>query len=278
MTHRGIHLDGRSTVAPTPGPAPMLQWLAVDRLVIDDDYQRPLGRWNWLAIEKIASHFHWSRFSPVLVAPVAGGLFAVIDGQHRVHAAALCGMVEVPAMVVQVDLAAQATAFALVNSQTIKVTGFHIYKAALAAGEDWAVRSHAAVTGAGCVLMTYNSSSALKKPGEVYCLALIRKLVEAGQDRAITAGLAAIRAVPGLDRPVVYSDFMLRPWLTAVAEAHCPPVPVLTRALTAQSPFKVIERATATMGAGHNKATLARTAMLRQIMDAGLHAGGDVAA
>ncbi len=35
MTHRGIHIDGRAVAAPNPGPAPMLQWLAIDRLVTD---------------------------------------------------------------------------------------------------------------------------------------------------------------------------------------------------------------------------------------------------
>lgn len=149
MTHRGIHIDGHPSFAPEPGPAPMLQWLPLDRLVIDEAYQRPLGRGNWKSIESIASNFQWSRFAPVLVAPIQGGLFAVIDGQHRTHAAALCGLTEVPAMVVQVGIEEQSRAFAWVNSQTVRVTMFHIYKAALSAREDWAVRSDAAVSGGG---------------------------------------------------------------------------------------------------------------------------------
>jgi hypothetical protein len=149
MTHRGIHIDGRAVAAPNPGPAPMLQWIAVDRLVIDDAYQRPLLPGNWKAIEKIAQNFQWSRFSPVLVAPVTGGLFAVIDGQHRVHAAAICGITDVPAMVVQVGIEEQSRAFAWVNSQSIRVSVFHIFKAAFSAGDDWAVRADAAVSGGG---------------------------------------------------------------------------------------------------------------------------------
>jgi len=149
MTHRGIHVDGRATFVPEPGPAPMLQWLPLDRLVIDEAYQRPLGPGNWKSIERIAANFQWSRFAPVLVAPIQGGLFAVIDGQHRSHAAALCGIAEVPAMVVSVGVEEQSRAFAWVNSQTIRVTLFHIYKAALSAREDWAVRADAAVSGGG---------------------------------------------------------------------------------------------------------------------------------
>jgi ParB-like nuclease domain len=149
MTHRGIHVDGRPIFAAEPGPAPMLHWLPIDRLIIDEAYQRPLGRNNWLAIEKIAANFQWSRFGPVLVAPITGGLYAIIDGQHRCHAAAMCGITEVPAMVVQVGIEEQSRAFAWVNSQTIKVTLFHVYKAALAAKEDWAIRADAAVAGGG---------------------------------------------------------------------------------------------------------------------------------
>jgi hypothetical protein len=90
----GLAEGARATFALPAGAAfgdrnpAMLQWLALDRLVIDDAYQRPLLPGTWKSIEKIAANFQWSRFSPVLVAPIAGGLFAVIDGQHRVHAAA----------------------------------------------------------------------------------------------------------------------------------------------------------------------------------------------
>ena len=265
MTHRGIHIDGRAQVAPNPGPAPMLQWLPIDRLVIDDAYQRPLLAGNWKAIEKIAAHFQWSRFSPVLCAPIAGGLFAVIDGQHRVHAAAICGITEVPAMVVHVGIEEQSRAFAWVNSQSIRASVFHIFKAAFSAGDDWAVRADAAVSGGGCRLMRANASSSLKKPGEVYAIGLIRSLIEAGQDRAISAALSAMRAVPSMDRPVCYTDFILRPWINAVAASHCPPHGVLVRALEARNPFKVIEGALASLDRSVPQAVKAREALRMMI-------------
>jgi hypothetical protein len=265
MTHRPIDIGDRATLPANPGPAPMLQWLAVDRLVIDDAYQRPLLPGNWKAIEKIAANFQWSRFSPVLVAPVTGGLFAVIDGQHRVHAAAICGIPEVPAMVVQVGIEEQSRAFAWVNSQAIRVSVFHVFKAAFSAGDDWAVRADAAVSGGGCRLMRSKASSSAKRAGEIYAIGLVRSLVEAGHDRAITAALAALRAVPTLDRPVVYSDFILRPWINAVAASHCPPHRVLVRALEARDPFKVIEQAQANLDRSIRQAVKAREALRRQI-------------
>lgn len=243
MTHRGIHIDGRPTFTPTPGPAPMLQWIALDRLVIDEAYQRPLGPANWRLIEKIAAHFQWSRFAPVLVAPTHGGLFALIDGQHRSHAAALCGLAEVPAMVVDATTEEQSRAFAWVNGQTVRVNQFQIFKAALTAREDWAVRADQAVSAAGCRLMSYNESGKNKMAGQLYCINLVRKLIEAGHDPYLTAALAAVRAVPTVDKTPAYSDFFLRPWIGAGIEAKCLDVDALARVLSRRNPFKTIEAA-----------------------------------
>ena len=122
-----------------PGPAPMLQWIRIEQLVVDDSYQRDLKAGNWKTIQRIAEAFRWSRFSPVFVAPVEGGRFAIIDGQHRTHAAAICGFAEVPCQVVQMSLEEQAASFAAVNGLVTKVTLQQIFKAALTAGETWAI-------------------------------------------------------------------------------------------------------------------------------------------
>jgi hypothetical protein len=61
------------------GAAPMLQWLKIADLYVDPTYQRPIvgkGRRN---VDHIARAFSWSCFAPVVVAPVEGGKFAIID-------------------------------------------------------------------------------------------------------------------------------------------------------------------------------------------------------
>jgi hypothetical protein len=243
MTLRGIDIAGRERVTAEAGPAPMLQWIGLDKLVIDDRYQRPLAKGNWKSIETIAANFRWSRFGPVLVAPVEGGMFAVIDGQHRVHAAALCGIGEVPAMVVQVGTEEQSKAFAWINSQAVRVTVFHVFKAAIAAREDWAVRAEAAVAEAGCRLMTYNTTGSMKQPRQVYCIGFIRKQIEAGHDWAVTLACKSVSATPSLgDRAVAYTDYLLRPWILAIVDSGCRDLPTLVRALSESNPFKVIER------------------------------------
>lgn len=245
MTHRQIDIGTRATVAADPGPAPMLQWVRIADLILDDSYQRPLGQANWKAIQRIAANFLWSQFQPLLVAPIEGGRFAIIDGQHRAHAAMLCGIAEVPAVAVQVGRAEQSRAFAWVNSQTIKVSAFHVLKAALTAEEDWALRADRAVSDAGCRLMTYHASAANKKPGEVYCVTLIRRLIDQNMDAEITAALAGLLACPAMDRPVAYSDYILRDWIPAVAETPVRNAQTLAEALALRNPFKVIEEARA---------------------------------
>lgn len=200
------------------GPAPMLQWIPVDQLVIDDSYQRELKPGNWRAIMHIAEHFRWSRFSPVLVAPVEGGKFAVIDGQHRTHAAMLCGVAEVPCQVVQMDRREQAASFAAVNSAVTQVTLWNIYKAALAAGEVWALTCKKACEDAGCVLMTRNATTAEKKPGEIYAIHLIRRPVEAGRADSVTLALSGVRRSEFGQAAEAYSNEILKPLLSAVCD------------------------------------------------------------
>ncbi len=220
MNWRPVSVAHLSPVALRDQPAPQIMWVAIAQLVIDERYQRPMAARNWQAVQQIAEAFDWARFSPLLVAPVEGGRYAVIDGQHRAHAAALCGIEAVPASVVLVPAAAQALAFVQVNTRAIKVSPHQVYRAALVAGEAWALASRDAVAAAGCQLMDHQNVLARnKKPGQVYALAVVRDLVARGQARAVTAGLAALRAIEGGGSTDValYDGALLYPWLTAVA-------------------------------------------------------------
>ena len=124
-------IDNDRPHAVNPGAPPMLDWIEIDKLVVDEDYQRELKKANWAAIRRIASCFRWSRFSPVFVAPVEGGKFAIIDGQHRTHAAAICGFKTVPCQIVQMSKDEQAASFAAVNGMVTKITSLQLFKAAL---------------------------------------------------------------------------------------------------------------------------------------------------
>src|SRR5690606_32810569 len=201
-----------------PGPAPMLQWIAIDKLVVDDSYQRELKIGNWKAIEKIAGSFKWSRFSPVFVAPVEGGRFAIIDGQHRTHAAAICGMAQVPCQIVQMNLQEQAASFAAVNGLVTKVTLFQIFKAALTADEPWATECAAICAAANCRLMTSNASADAKRAGDVNAIAWIRNFREKGQGSLVTFALSHLRKADCGAEPGMWSNDVLKSFICAVVD------------------------------------------------------------
>jgi hypothetical protein len=136
--YRNINVSHLLGATPQPQAVPSLQWVNIADLVIDERYQRPMGPRNWAAVQKIANCFDWAQFSAVQVAPIIGGKFAVIDGQHRVHAAALCGFEQVPALVVLVPEGAQARAFVGMNASAIRLTPTQMYRAALSVREVWA--------------------------------------------------------------------------------------------------------------------------------------------
>ena len=216
---RAIDISGQAAVnrdGVGAGAVPELRWLPISDLVIDDRFQRPLAVKNWLAIRRIAEGFSWGKFAPVVVSPIVGGKYSLIDGQHRTHGAALAGFDTVPAMIVVLAPTDQAASFAAINGNVTAMSAFHIYKAALAAETGWAIRARDAVAAAGCELMTYHPSTANKRPREVYAIQLVRRFVEKGQADVVRAGLGALSALPGV-KADHFVNSVLDPWFLALA-------------------------------------------------------------
>jgi len=205
------------------GERPNLGWVEIARLRIDDRYQRPLADHGWRAINRIARNFDWTLFSVVDVAPVGNGLFAIIDGQHRVHAAAMAGVDKVPVRIVAVPVRDQARAFMGINGNVTAITPFHVLRASLAAGEPWAVEADQAIARAGCRLMVSNASTVTKNPGEIYAVQWVRGLVEREDQISASAlavmevALASLRASrEGGTNPAAWAHVVLRAWYSAV--------------------------------------------------------------
>ena len=216
MTFRAITIGDRPQLVAKPGPLPELTFLPIAKLMIDGDYQRPLNPANWKAIEKIAEAFDWAHFTPVIAARSDEGMFSVIDGQHRTHAALLIGAASVPAMIVNLTEAQQARAFSAINGQVTAISGFHIYRAALVAMEPWALACREVVAQGGCEMMTYQPSAASKKPRQIYTISLIRRHVDAGRGAMVSAGLRAMTVCSDADDPVIWQNSFLSPWLQAL--------------------------------------------------------------
>lgn len=217
--YRAVKLFGPLEDDVDAGAAPQLAWLEIDSLVVDETYQRDLKPGNVKTIRKIARNFRWSMFSPVFVSPVEGGKYAIIDGQHRTHAAALCGFSQVPCQIVPMSGAEQAAAFAAVNGMVTKVTSWQIFKAALAAGEDWAIDAQNCARAGNCQLMTSNKTSLEKKPGEIFAVMRFREVMQRqGSPRLSQALRCLMRLETFSTVPQAWDNTVLFPCLSALCQ------------------------------------------------------------
>lgn len=166
----------------------MLQWLAITDLVVDERYQRPIYGAGQKNVREITKGFRWSKFAPLIVAPVAGGKFAVIDGQHRATAAALHGIETVPAQVIIADEIEQAAAFKAINGQVTRIHRLAVQHAALLAGDQDALEVKLACDAAGVTILRYPVAATSIKPGETLALGAISDgLKTYGRDVLVTA-------------------------------------------------------------------------------------------
>ncbi|MFG1184334.1 DUF6551 family protein [Xanthobacter aminoxidans] len=170
------------------GPVPMLQWIEVEKLVVDSGYQREMSTRGQSNVRRIAEGFDWSKFAPVIVAPVEGGRFAVVDGQHRTTAAMLRGFETVPCQVVQADRAKQAEAFAAVNGHVTKIQPQQIFYARLTAGDPQAL-AIAEVCAAAEVSISRKSLGRHRvRKGQTQSVAALQQCLDKfGRDTLITA-------------------------------------------------------------------------------------------
>ena len=173
--------------------------LPLDRLVIDERYQRPVTEKGRASISRILAKFDWRKFTPVVVVSVGGGYYAIIDGQHRATAALMHPDIDmVPCMVVEATLAEAAETFAAINGQVTSVMVGQVFRARLASGEAAAVEVADACATAGVTLLPHkhvvpmarlrSDARSQWKVGETLAVATVERAFKAfGRDTLITA-------------------------------------------------------------------------------------------
>ncbi len=193
-----------------PGPAPMLQWISIADLVVDEAYQRPLAGAGRTNVRRIARDFCWTMFAPVVVSPIEGGKYAIVDGQHRTTAAALRGVEAVPCQVVIADARAQAAAFRAINGQVTAMNALALHRASLASGDPAAKAVSEATAAGGATILGYPKHVDDLKPGETLALGAIgRALKEHGRE-TLVAALACVTGNALNNRGGVLSANMIR--------------------------------------------------------------------
>lgn len=191
-------------------PPPKISWIPVDRLVIDEGYQRAIGKRGRQNIVRLIQGWDWNCYKPLSVAPVEGrdGFYEVVDGQHSAIAAATHGAIELlPALVLSArSRAEKASAFLGINRDRVTLTAFALFRARLASGEPVAVEVGDALDQAGVVLVeslqavspgdtttvrtaAVGTLSTLVRRGGGALLARLLAVAVAGRARIVPAGL-----------------------------------------------------------------------------------------
>lgn len=166
----------------------MLSWLKIGSLVVNRAYQRDVRRAGRKNVEAIARNFRWSKFAPVVVAPIEGGHYAIVDGQHRTTAAALCGFDQVPCQIVVADQAGQAEAFAAINGQVTPISRVALHRARKESGDVEALAIEAVAKAGDATVVDYVKPTMQMKAGETLAVGTIAKMLRTyGHDHVVTA-------------------------------------------------------------------------------------------
>jgi len=139
------------------GERPTLEWVPIELIGVDNNYQRPLK--NTL-VAKILRSFRWDRFGALVLSRQDDGRFTVVEGQHRLKAAELHpDVTEVPAIVVKHDeRAAEAVSFLSINRDRMAVTSIEQYWAGLTAGDEHVTGISRVLHAAGCDVVPENGA------------------------------------------------------------------------------------------------------------------------
>jgi hypothetical protein len=174
------------------GAVPMLQWMKIADLVVDPAYQRPITGKGRLNVDQIARSFSWSCFSPVVVSPVEGGKFAIIDGQHRTTAAAILGIECVPCQIVIAAPEEQAAAFKAINGTTTPISQMALHAAALVANDPLAIQIAHVCACADVELLRYPVAVGKQRPGQTMAAGAIAGCLKRYGEATLIAALQCV--------------------------------------------------------------------------------------
>lgn len=172
------------------GERPALEWVRVDLIDVDGNYQREIKP---ALVAKILRKFSWAKFGAIVLSRQPGGRFNVVEGQHRWKAATLHPAIEdVPAVIVTHDaLAGEADSFLAINRDRMSVTSVEQYWAGLTAGDDTALAISKVLQAAGCDVVP---AAGAYKPNLTNSISAIDRCLKRYGHGATRRALLVIRA------------------------------------------------------------------------------------
>jgi hypothetical protein len=178
---------------PVRGTPPSIEWVSVDDLLVDGDYQRSIeSDPSRRLIASIAAHWDWRLCMPLAVSRRNEGRF-VIDGQHRLAAAKMRSDIQhLPCCIASYEGAAdEAAMFVAANRARRAISRLDDFHAALIAGDEDAIEVSRVVQASGLKVSRQTASQSWL-PGEVAFTGSIAKVMGRHGEDLVLEALAAI--------------------------------------------------------------------------------------
>lgn len=198
-----------------PGPLPKLEWLDKSLFVVDHHYQRfATSERSLRNIQNIADSFYWARFQPPTVMPGPKGKYLVIDGQHRVLAAAKRkDITKIPCYVIEALSREEAAAhFVAINKDRTSLTPLAIYRAKLAMGDPEALQVNNVCEEADISIAKHPAPHGMTKPRETAALGSIQQGLKKYGEAPVIAALMIVpdtyKLAPGMMRSAILRVLM----------------------------------------------------------------------
>lgn len=262
----------RLKVNPPIGDRPVLRWLRLDEVAVDYTYQRSLAEpQSQTLIRQIAVFWNWELCQPLTIAKRPNGALMIVDGQHRHAGAKLRGDIETLPCIVSTYATAgdEAATFVALNRNRRPLTALDLFKAALAANDQEAVRVMEAITEAGLKLATSSNLQTIKVGSLSNIGGLIRCYRNRGHAVLRTALIVLARAYP--DEVLQYAGTIF-PGISAVVvdelrlrTAPVDLIPELTRIVASHTQAEWRRTIKAAVGESGGMAREASELLLRSI-------------
>jgi hypothetical protein len=185
------------------GPEPRFDWLPIDSLTVNRDYQRELNtRSGRSLVARIGERFSWAAFAPIVVAPDGTGRYEILDGQHRWWAATTIPEISrVPCWIVAMEsAAAAAAAFVAINRDRINLDQYARFKAEILAGEPSALAVKRVCDAARVIIPYHTIQAGQMAPRQTLALGAVRTLISKWGEAHAVRVLTLVADAAG-DRP-----------------------------------------------------------------------------
>ena len=176
------------------GALPELQFVPVDAITVDHNYQREIKPRR---VQQILKEFHWSKFGALSLSRHPDGSLSVYDGQHRLAAARAHPRIDkVPAVIVDIDtMKDEAAAFLSVNIDRTAVTTIERYYAGIEAQDPDMIRVRDVLARAECEVVPAQGIG--KRANRTQAItAVLRAIQRYGEKAVVQSCLTLVCAWP----------------------------------------------------------------------------------